>query len=176
MNFLKINRTKYAFIAATIDHSGRLWLGTKFHGIFSIDHESGIMKNYLYTDSTNKRVLFEAFVFDLFTDSKRRVWYGSKDFGYFDPNKNDLITFSYPQHFSNSDVKLHRIYSITETKDGNIWLGTSNSGIAVINVTTDTAYFVRSYKKISGLVNNRIENLLTDKSGNVWASTPDGLK
>jgi len=28
---------------------------------------------------------------------------------------------------------------------------------------------------VSGLINNRIENLLTDKSGNVWASTPDGL-
>jgi len=150
-------------------------MGSKFHGLYCIDAESETVENYFHLDGDQNTPMFAAFVFDLFTDSKGRVWYGSRDFGYFDSKKDGFVNFSYPKNFGNSDVKLHRIYSITETKDGNIWLGTSNSGIAVINVNSDSVYFVKSYKMVSGLINNRIENLLTDKSGNVWASTPDGL-
>ena len=164
-----------SFISATIDKTGKIWLGSKFDGLFCIDPESEKMKNYFYTDSINKQPLFDSFVFTLFNDSKGRVWYGSKNFGYFDPERNKLINFAYPNDFSNSDVKLHRIYSITETNDGNIWLGTSNSGIAVISVTSDSAYFLRSYKEISGLSNNCVEDMLTDKSNNVWAITTDGI-
>lgn len=164
-----------SFSSATIDKAGRIWLGSKFQGLFSIDPESEKMKNYFYTDSINKQPIFESFVLSLFTDSKGRVWYGSKNFGYFDPDSNKLINFTYPNDFSNSDVKLHRIYSITETKDGNIWLGTSNSGIAVIKATSDSAYFLRSYKMISGLPNNRVEDMITDKAGNVWAITTNGI-
>jgi len=175
IDFTENKSAEILFTSATIDNYGRIWMGSKFQGLYCIDPGSEIIKNYFYIDADENTPMFAAFVFDLFTDSRGRVWYGSRDFGYFDLHKDAFVNFSYPRDFGNSDVKLHRIYSITETRDGNIWLGTSNSGIAVININSDSVYFVRSYKILSGLVNNRIENLLTDKSGNVWASTPDGL-
>ncbi len=175
-NKFDINRSHIVtFVSAALDNKNRIWAGSKFHGLFCIDTEYDTIHNYFFEDSQKKKVLFESFIFSLYTDSKGRTWYVSEDFGFFDPGLNKLINYSYPGDFSNSDIKLKKIYTITETQNGNIWLGTANAGIAVIKVTDDTAFFIKSYSKSTGLQHNCIQNLVTDKSDNVWVITPLGI-
>jgi len=154
--------------------SGELWIGTTFNGIFRNIPQTGSVINYYYPDSLAGNLYLKDFIFEIFVDHKDRVWYGSTDFGYFDPEKNKFVNLSLGRDFPGSPVKSAIVRTITETPEGNIWLGTVNSGIQIID-PNDTLTFIGSYMENQGLAGSLIVDLLTDHNGDVWAITDKGL-
>ncbi|MCD4694772.1 MAG: histidine kinase, partial [Bacteroidales bacterium] len=164
----------HSFISSSIDQNNIIWLGSKFNGMFKVNTTNGSCENFYYPATGEHNPFFEGFIFSLFNDSQNRTWYGSANFGYYDPLLDKFIKFIHPENFSNSDIKLQQIYDITETKDGLIWIGTQQSGIAVINPNVQPAKFIRSYTMRNGLQSNKISELQTDGQGNVWVLTQKG--
>lgn len=62
----------------------------------------------------------------------------------------------------------HRVSSILEDNDKNIWYSTYNDGIYQINISTDETKHI---SKENGLETNNINNLYKDRIGNVWIGT-----
>ncbi len=166
---------KITFVSGELNNKNEIWIGTKFHGLFKINTADETIENFFFTDTSRKDVYFEDFIFTLFEDSQKRVWYGSAEFGYVDPKDNTIVNFSYSSDIPNSTISLKNVMAITETEDNNIWLGTGNTGIGVIKMMDDSITFIRSYSKIDGLVDDRIRSLSADNSGNIWAITSKGL-
>ncbi|MBI9038249.1 MAG: histidine kinase [Bacteroidales bacterium] len=161
--------------SAAMDLSGRLWLGSTFNGIFMVDPINDSVKNFFNEDKQFNNPYFDEFIFSMFTDSKGRIWYGSQYFGYFDPLINKFINLNETDIYNNSDIFLNNIFAFTETEKNNIWIGTESSGIAVIEIKNDSAFFVRSYTLANGLADNQISDMVTDQNNNVWVITSAGL-
>jgi ligand-binding sensor domain-containing protein/anti-sigma regulatory factor (Ser/Thr protein kinase) len=169
------NSHVHNFLSSSIDQNGVIWLGSKFNGLFKVNTNSGLCENIYYSGDDENTPLFNGFIFTLFTDSKNRTWYGSGNFGYYDPSNNSFVHFDYSIDFKNSDVKLKHIYGYTETNDGLVWIGTQQAGIAVINPNEKPPVFVKSYTMRNGLQSNNIYDMKTDKEGNVWVLTQKGV-
>lgn len=133
------------------------------------------VKSYLLPDPRTNSIDFSEYIFSLFKDSKDRIWYGSANFGYFDPAVNRFTNFFYPADFSQSPVKLKKIFAISETEGNRIWLGTENAGIATINCDIDNLSYANAYTQKNGLTDNRIKEMLSDKNNSVWIITAKGL-
>ncbi|MEZ5195540.1 MAG: triple tyrosine motif-containing protein [Bacteroidales bacterium] len=91
-------------------------------------------------------------------------------FWLFRSSDRQIQKFQTGSRFSESLVKTEWFRVISETPDGNIWLGTENNGILVIN-TDEPVSFVAAYNERTGLVGSRIRDILPDNKGNVWAIT-----
>ncbi|MBN2172597.1 MAG: histidine kinase [Bacteroidales bacterium] len=170
-NFEEVNKNEVSYlISGCSSPTGEIWLGTTFDGIFRLNLETMSFKHYYYPDEQSGSIYFQNFVFSLFADSRSRIWYGMTEFGYFDPLTERFRNFNLVLDFPDSPVKTESFRVISETPDGNIWLGTENNGILVIN-PNEPVSFVTSYNESNGLMGTRIRDLLTDKNGIVWAIT-----
>jgi sensor histidine kinase YesM len=171
LDFAEVNKNEMPYlISGCSSSSGEIWLGTKFDGIFRLKTKTHDFRHYYYPNDQVDNIYFQNFIFSLFPDSKGRIWYGMTDFGYFDPTTEKFRNFSLAADFPESPVKTEVFRFITETDDGNIWLGTENNGILVINAEEPVS-FVTSYNENNGLAGTRVRDLLPDKNGNVWAIT-----
>ncbi len=163
------------FISAMSYPNGDIWLGTKFHGLFRINPEKNIYENFYYAGGDTRSPGFEEFVYTLFCDADGRIWYGSENFGYYDYLKGQFVSFSTDRNLPNSDIKVKSIQAISQTKDGNLWMGTEKNGIAVLKTTNDKLSFIKSFTTLNGLASNDIVELAADHEGNIWAITGAGL-
>jgi ligand-binding sensor domain-containing protein len=154
--------------------SGELWIGTTFNGIFRFDQNKQTTTNYYYPNEQAGNIYLKNFIYVLFADSRDRVWYGSTEFGFYDPEKQKFVNLSLGTDFPEAPVKSAIVRSITETPDGHIWLGTVNSGIQVID-PNEPFSFISSYMLHNGLAGSLIYDMDVDRNGHVWAVTDKGL-
>jgi sensor histidine kinase YesM len=171
LDFEEVNKNEVPYlISGCSSPSGEIWLGTKFDGLFRLNTKNRDFKHYYYANDEVGSIYFQNFIFSLFPDSKGRIWYGMTDFGYFDPQTEKFRNFTLTADFPESPVKTEWFRVISETPDGNIWLGTENNGILVIN-PNEPVSFVTSYNESNGLSGTKVRDLLPDEYGNVWAIT-----
>jgi ligand-binding sensor domain-containing protein/signal transduction histidine kinase len=99
--------------------------------------------------------------FEIFRDSKKQLWF-TTNAGLYQLKGGRLSVVSYngqPSYF------LPPIGSITESRTGDIWLGTNSGAIRI----RDSA--VQFYNKRNGLSDNAISAVMTDAEGNVWLAS-----
>jgi ligand-binding sensor domain-containing protein len=161
-------------ISGCESRSGELWIGTTFNGIFRYNPDNHMTTNYYYPGELSGNIYLKNFIYVLFADSKDRVWYGSTDFGYFNPELQKFVNLSLGNDFPEAPVKSAIIRSITETPNGHIWLGTINSGIQVID-PNEPKSFIGSFMAHNGLAGSLILDMTVDRKGHVWAVTDKGL-
>jgi ligand-binding sensor domain-containing protein len=107
----------------------------------------------------------EIFVYDVFVDSKNRVWFGTDGKGLSCLDKGKYKSYSKFDGKNNVVV-----YSITEDKKGNIWFSTLNHGI----YRYDGAKFYHIGIK-EGLRDNEITGITTDWQGNIIVVHSKGI-
>ncbi len=67
-----------------------------------------------------------------------------------------------------------KFYSADE--NGNLWVGTGNSGILFVDIKTREAHYILNDPKIPNtLADNRIRSITKDTDGNIWISTFIGV-
>lgn len=91
----------------------------------------------------------------------------------FDPNTKSFTDMTQP----GNDCLTSRLTScITEDKQGNIWIGTTEKGINVLDINTDTiTHYYHQPWDIYSLPDNYVECIFCSQNGNMWIGTHQGL-
>ncbi|MFN5346245.1 MAG: two-component regulator propeller domain-containing protein [Bacteroidota bacterium] len=107
----------------------------------------------------------EIFVYDVFVDSKNRVWFGTDGKGLSCVDRGKFKSFNTIDNKTNIVV-----YSITEDKKGHIWFSTLNHGV----YRYDGKIFYHIGIK-EGLRDNEITGVITDWQGNIIVVHSKGI-
>lgn len=154
--------------AITQDSQGFMWLGSQ-NGLDKFD---GYQFQSYYHDPQDSSTLISANFGKLFTDSKNRIWIGTYTGGLslYNPTKNEITHFVHdqknPQGISNDLIR-----AITEDKDGNIWIGTSNGLNKFIEKDRTFKKYFNEPDNSSSIGSNVISDICIDKKGNMWIGT-----
>ena len=146
------------------DGEGHLYVGQVWHGLTVIDIKKKTARNFVHDDS-NPTSLAGKSVHCLCLDSNGRIWVGTdKGLDLFDPKTGQF------RHFSDDKRLNCRIFDIKELADGQIWVATELSGIAVIDQTSGVPQlsFITESNDNRQLSGNSIRRLYEDQFQNIW--------
>jgi ligand-binding sensor domain-containing protein/signal transduction histidine kinase/DNA-binding NarL/FixJ family response regulator len=123
-------------ISINEDKTGNIWIGTDDGGLNCLNAATKSFTHYF----NNEEKLPDLRI--LFVDSKGRVWVGQAGLYLFDPAKNSFSLYTDKGGLSTEFIK-----GITEDKNGNFWIATSN-GLTQFNPKT---YAYKKYNTADGL-------------------------
>src|SRR5574344_7922 len=132
-----------------VDDNGLLWVGTAKHGI-------AYWGENIYKFDVNT-------IGDVSTicqDSNGKIWYGTSDDG--------IIGF-------NGKLASRKVTSMAFTKDGSMWVGSMQNGLSRIKDGKTKIYSVMT-DSMTTVIDDHINALTTDNSGNLWIATNGGLQ
>ncbi len=166
-------------IAAFLPDKNRgLWVGT-FGGVSLFDPNTNSFTNYS-NDPANPSSLSSNTVVSLYLDSNNILWIGTWGGGLNqldlnDPRQTDPETAALTRYVHNADdsnsLSEDSVWSIHETSDGFIWLGTQLG----LNRLDPRSGEFKHYTEKNGLPNNVVLGILEDDDGNLWLTTNNGL-
>lgn len=137
------------------DQAGSIWLSTT-GGISRFDQQHRI-RNFAETEG-----LANTSVWSIFVDCKGMLWAGTMQ-GLF--RFNGELFESFPL----TGAEKSWIRSITEDRNGNLWVATAGQGAFKISEKN-----VQQLSAADGLCSNDLTCILADKNGNLWFGSRDG--
>ncbi len=150
------------------DSKGFMWFGTK-NGLDRYDGNKIVSyKNY----PDNPNTISDNDILYLFVDNEGDMWVGTGDGGlnFYESNRNSFKTYRWTLNCSNC-ISNNTIRSITQGKDGLIWIGT-DEGLNSLNKKTGK---INTYKidknSNDAFADNQIYSLCEDKEGVLWIGT-----
>lgn len=159
-----------------LERSGdELWVGTFQQGLFVLNTKTGNVRHY--TGGNDDKTIASNDIFCLKKDSRGRMWIGTNGKGV---NMYDPVTNTFKRW--DKEVKDKGqcraildgfIRSITEDKNGSIWIATVGAGIAVYQPYSNNCMLLNHYS--SGLPINKAFQVFVDSKGDIWAGSPNGL-
>ncbi len=161
--------TPYAIYCTYKDSKGNLWFGTDSRGVCKYD---GVTFSWL-----DDRELGVA-VRSIFEDKNGNIWIGNNGYGLFRYDGKTVTNFTRQHQLENPDFlkklaskegTLARVWSITDDKQGNIWIGTIDNGLWKFNGNTLTNYTIKD-----GLTSNAIWTVYCDGDGILWIGSDGG--
>lgn len=159
-------RFQYDIYCTEIDKSGNLWFGTCTAGVCKYDGNS-----YTWLRDTALGAPVRA----IFEDKNGTIWIGNNGYGLFRYDGKTLINFTKEKKLENPDFiktfeskegTLARVWTITDDKQGNLWIGTIDAGVwkfdgqALVNYTTK-----------DGLGSEAIWTIYRDRKDKLWFGT-----
>ena len=151
------------------DESGVLWISSGFEGLEKVVLQGSDFKQFLPKPGSPYRSENE--VRGIFSDSRGRLWLGTKD--------GMLYVFKNGKQINNILPDLTPgtagIYAIYEDRKGTVWLGTKAGGLIQAKpVTSDASQYATlryfADQKVSGLSGSTaIYCFLEDSKGRLWA-------
>lgn len=159
-----------------VDANG-LWIGTD-NGLDYLDLETESITHFVVSEDTppDGRGLSSNIIQVLFKDTKGLLWIGTANGGVNTYNPNNG-TFNVYKHERNNPetISSNWVLSITESPDGNIWIGTAN-GLNQFNPSNNTfKRFENSRYRVHSVAGNTINALYVDQLGTLWVGTNKGL-
>jgi ligand-binding sensor domain-containing protein/AraC-like DNA-binding protein/DNA-binding response OmpR family regulator len=133
-----------------VDDTDLLWIGTAKSGV-------AFMGENIYKFESKTLGDITAIV----EDSTGHIWYGTSDKG--------IINFE-------GKLSSRKITSMAYTKDGSLWVGSTQNGLTRIRNGVSTIYSVANDSTKRMMVDDHINALTADKVGNLWIATDGGLQ
>ena len=134
-----------------VDDTDLLWVGTTKAGI-------AYWGSNIYKFSANLNGDITAMV----EDFNGKIWYGTSDYGVMDIDPSMLPSM--------------KVTSIAITRDGSMWVGSKQNGLARITEGKSRIFSTKSDSTRKTLINDEIHALCVDKTGNLWIATANGLQ
>lgn len=153
------------------DQEGYLWFGT-LNGLSRYDGQQFKTFDYRLSDSTS---ISNNKIRDLFQDGAGYIWVTTYDNNVhrFDPKTETFINFPSVLGERGADLSVH---FIEESSPGMVWLYLSGNGCVRILSSPDSPEFEATWiTKDNGLLSNYLNTIWTDRNGNVWISTTEGI-
>lgn len=147
-----------------IDNYGNRWVGSDW-GLFKASANSS---EFIPVDEIG-----QAWIFDLFQDSRGLIWIASMGSGVwkYNPSTGKFRHYPYDEQYTNG-LRSNSISSITEDSHGNIWISTDRGGLSRYDSAEDC---FETFSIKDGLPDNVVYNVLEDKNGYLWFGTNSGL-
>lgn len=171
---------KQTIMHSVLEDNGQIWMGSNGSGLFRYDPEIKKYRHYRYKDepgfiTKDFSGLLGQTVNLLMLDKNNNLWIVSgglnmyqrdqDKFKYFLSNKDDVESLS-------SD----NIASIEESKNGKIWVATTDAGLNLLNPITGKAKrFLHDPENPNSISNNQLTSLHYDKNDFLWIGTKSGL-
>lgn len=133
-----------------MDEEENLWLGTQ-NGLYRFRDPS-------FATFSEKDGLNSPFIFPIFRDSRKDLWVGTLDAGFFKYDGKEFKNFTEKDGLAGTQMNAG-----IEDRDGKIWMGT-NKGLSVF----DGRSFQNFYGKKDGLISDSVTAILQDRKGRVW--------
>ena len=124
----------------------------------------------------------DKFIHRLFLDRTDHLWTGEYGGGLhryslsYTNNEVRLQHQEYIEHIQKSLPPLFQIRSISEDVNGNIFAGTRYNGLFIMKVKNGKTELINHFDKTNGLKSNAIWSLASDRLGNTWIATGNGLQ
>ncbi|WP_448700552.1 two-component regulator propeller domain-containing protein [Mucilaginibacter sp. AW1-3] len=144
------------------DKAGNVWFGTDDGGLNRYNLNTNRFSHYFNMEEENPDIR------EIFTDSKGRLWIGQIGLYIFDPVKNTFSTYTPKAGLADEQIK-----GITEDKQGNLWISTSN-GLTRFNPQT---FAFKKFNMADGLQGMEFESnaALTTNTGEMLFGGTKGL-
>jgi len=162
-----------------VDRKNRLWLGQKSKNLYVIKDGKPLAIEFVNYDRAKLGA-----VYCILEDSKNNIWLGTKASGlYLAQPLNQERTKYTVTHFNkdkllSSGLNSNEIYSLLEDKYGKIWIGTFDEGLNVATAIDGKVKFLNKSNGLKGYPNEgflKIRTLASDRAGNIWIGTTNGL-
>jgi len=164
-----------AFECMCQDDDGLLWLGSIEKGIMIFDRKNKHLTSF--EEYTNGLTLNDNHIRTLNVDRKENIWVGT-EYGLYKYEKeaNKLSYFNLGG-LDEGEPRWCIIESFLEDSYGNLWIGTWNNGLFIIDNASEDLTNHLIFNKSQATVNdNRIKSIFEDASNNIWIGTwEDGL-
>lgn len=161
-----IGAPNYGSVGCSLeDKEGNLWFGTTENGLYKYDGKT--FQQFLIKDGLNSN-----YVTSLLEDSTGKIWIGT-DIGLclYDGKSITQIEIPLPKNFPPNENELYRnskrVFSMMQAKNRVLWFATINGvftydgeSFSPFQIETNSAGFLSS--------NYNMEQILEDKSGNIW--------
>lgn len=156
-------------ISMAEDPSGYLWFGTVSGGLNRFDPRTGKFKAFRHNPD-DPYSLSNDTVLSLLVDAKGTLWVGT-DSGLcrFDPKTERFHTL--PPAGNGQG----RFRAIAADAQGRLWLGTQESGLYLLDPTTEKFKSYYHTNAPSSLINPKVNSVFVDHLGIVWIGTENGL-
>ncbi len=151
------------------DHRGFMWFGTSV----GLDRYDGHRIKIYPPNREDKSTIGGSRVTALLEDGKGRLWLGTRQGGLdlYDRDTESFIHFGTPQDESDNPKNQgeNNVTALCESREGDIWIGTFDSGLKRFNPNTRTFTLYRANPAEPGsLGGNRIRSLFRDRDGDLW--------
>jgi streptogramin lyase len=151
------------------DTSGALWLGTSGQGLYRRSPGGGRLKGFRHAD-TDPKSLSNDIVVALLVDHTGTLWASTLNgLNRFEPATQSFTVF----HFTQGQVDAYQHFM--EDQDGTLWLGSYGNGLLRFEPASGRFSELRSRPHGETLGDARINSLLIDHSGALWAGTQNGI-
>lgn len=158
------------------DQYGRLWMTSRYKGIFCYDEQKNHFYNFHHDNSKNKSLPFNLTTC-LYIDRNDNLWIGTDGGGVahldLKPQKFNLFPLTNGDYPMLNDYFTKCFY---EDGKGRIWFGSQTNGLSIYNPET---YELINFRNEPGndksLPGNIVGNLLRDKEGNMWVGSSGGI-
>ncbi|WP_445732417.1 hybrid sensor histidine kinase/response regulator transcription factor [Mariniflexile sp.] len=172
-NLLISNNNIFSLISLP---DGTIMCGTENNGIFHIDANGKIIKNYVSSKSNEKSILSNS-IWSLYLDKDERIWLGyyNKGVAVYDKLYDKFKDFESLNNNKNS-LQSSSVTAITKDKKGRLWVGMDGGGIDIIDEQTKEFIHINnaSNNQYKGLNNDYIETIFIDSNDDIWAGSWNG--
>ena len=149
VNRMHIAEETLAIQSVYVDDTDLLWVGTEKSGLS------------FYGDNIYKfQSLINGDITAIAQDNDGKVWYATSDKG--------IIDYEGP-------LASHKITCMTTTPDGSLWVGSKQNGLTRIKNGT-SSFYSAARDSMKTLIDDHINALCCDKTGNLWIATNGGLQ
>jgi signal transduction histidine kinase/ligand-binding sensor domain-containing protein len=156
-------------ISIAEDRSGYLWFGTIDGGLNRFDFRTGQFKVYRHNPA-DPHSLSNNTVLGLFIDHKGTLWAGTEH----GLSRFERETEPFREYKASGDGRI-RYRAIAEDLEGELWLGTLETGLRRLDPATGRFTTYRHTPEAGSLSSDQVNAIYVDHSGIVWAGTENGL-
>lgn len=132
-----------------VDNTGLLWVGTEKNGVAFYGKNIYKFQSALIGDVTA-----------ITEDSNGKMWYGTSENG----------IYGYE-----GELASRKVTALASTPDGSVWVGSKQNGLTRIKDGVTTIYSLAK-DSTKTLINDHVNALHVDKTGNLWIATNGGLQ
>lgn len=181
------------------DRSGNIWVATTRNGLIKINVNTLEMEPITLSTLQQSRLQNSSSIQYTYVDDTDLLWVGTSRSGvaYWGSNIykfniktcGDITAIAEDANgnmfygTSDNGILDHqaplaslKVTAMTYTPDGSLWVGSNQNGLTRIKNGASTFFKAGENGNKKGLINNNINALCSDKSGNLWIATEGGLQ
>jgi ligand-binding sensor domain-containing protein/signal transduction histidine kinase len=151
------------------DASGALWLGTSGQGLYRRSAGGEQLKGFRHSDA-DARSLSNDTVVAMLIDHTGTLWASTLNgLNRFDPSTQSFTVF----HFTHGQADTYQ--NFIEDPNGTLWLGSYGNGVLRFDPVSGRFSKLRSRPNGETIADARVNSLVIDHSGALWAGTQNGI-